>query len=65
MVKTMKRGVLIVDISIDQAGCVETSKPTSNPTYIVAGVVHYRVANMPGGVARTSTFAFNNVTCRL
>ena len=64
MVRTMKRGAVIVDVSIDQGGCVETSKPTthSNPTYIVDGVVHYCVANMPGGVARTSTFALNNVT---
>jgi alanine dehydrogenase len=64
MVKSMKRGAVIVDVSIDQGGCVETSKPTthSNPTYVVDGVVHYCVANMPGGVARTSTFALNNVT---
>jgi alanine dehydrogenase len=64
MVRTMKRGAVIVDVSIDQGGCVETSKPTthSNPTYVVEGVVHYCVANMPGGVARTSTFALNNVT---
>ena len=64
MVKTMKRGAVIVDVSIDQGGCAETSKPTthSHPTYIVDGVVHYCVANMPGGVARTSTFALNNVT---
>ena len=64
MVRTMKRGAVIVDVSIDQGGCVETSKPTthSHPTYVVDGVVHYCVANMPGGVARTSTFALNNVT---
>ena len=64
MVRTMKRGSVIVDVSIDQGGCVETSKPTthSHPTYVVDGVIHYCVANMPGGVARTSTFALNNVT---
>jgi len=64
MIRTMKRGAVIVDVSIDQGGCVETSKPTthSNPTYVVDGVVHYCVANMPGGVARTSAFALNNVT---
>ena len=64
MVSTMKPGAVIVDIAIDQGGCCETSKPTthSNPTYVVDGVIHYCVANMPGGVARTSTFALNNVT---
>jgi alanine dehydrogenase len=64
MLKTMRRGAVIVDVSIDQGGCTETSRPTthSNPTYIVDNVVHYCVANMPGGVARTSTFALNNVT---
>ncbi len=64
MLKTMKKGSVIVDVSIDQGGCTETSKATthSNPTYIVDGVVHYCVANMPGGVARTSTFALNNMT---
>jgi alanine dehydrogenase len=64
MVGSMKRGAVIVDVSIDQGGCAETSKPTthSHPTYLVDGVVHYCVANMPGGVARTSTFALNNVT---
>ena len=63
-VKAMKSGAVIVDVSIDQGGCAETSKPTthSNPTYIVDGVVHYCVANMPGAVPRTSTFALNNVT---
>jgi alanine dehydrogenase len=51
-------------VSIDQGGCAETSRPTthSSPIYVVEGVVHYCVANMPGGVARTSTFALNNVT---
>ncbi|MDQ0391711.1 alanine dehydrogenase [Labrys monachus] len=64
MVRTMKPGAVIVDVAIDQGGCVETSKATthSDPTYVVDGVVHYCVANMPGAVARTSTFALNNVT---
>ena len=64
MLRDMKPGSVIVDVSIDQGGCAETSKPTthSSPTYIVDGIVHYCVANMPGGVARTSTFALNNVT---
>ena len=64
MIKTMKRGSVIVDVAIDQGGCVETSKPTTHadPTYIVNDVVHYCVANMPGGVPRTSTLALNNAT---
>ncbi len=64
MLKLMKRGSVIVDVAIDQGGCVETSKPTThrNPTYIVDDVVHYCVANMPGGVPRTSTFALNQAT---
>ena len=64
IVKRMKPGSAIVDISIEQGGCAETSRPTthSNPTYIEYGVVHYCVTNMPGAVARTSTFALNNVT---
>ena len=64
IVKTMKSGSVIVDISIDQGGCAETSRPTthSEPTFIEHGVVHYCVTNMPGAVARTSTFALNNVT---
>ena len=64
MIKSMKRGSVIVDVAIDQGGCVETSKPTTHgdPTYIVDGVVHYCVANMPGGVPRTSTLALNNAT---
>ena len=64
MIKTMKRGSVIVDVAIDQGGCVETSKPTThaNPTYIVNDVVHYCVANMPGGVPRTSTLALNKAT---
>ena len=64
MIKLMKRGSVIVDVAIDQGGCVETSKPTTHgdPTYIVDDVVHYCVANMPGGVPRTSTIALNNAT---
>jgi alanine dehydrogenase len=64
MLKTMRPGSVIVDVAIDQGGCTETSKPTThtNPTYVVDGVTHYCVANMPGGVARTSTFALNNAT---
>ena len=64
MLKLMKRGSVIVDVAIDQGGCVETSKPTThgNPTYIVDDVVHYCVANMPGGVPRTSTIALNKAT---
>jgi alanine dehydrogenase len=64
MLKTMKPGAVLVDVAIDQGGCFETSHPTthSNPTFVVDGVVHYCVANMPGAVARTSTYALNNVT---
>ena len=64
MLKLMKRGSVIVDVAIDQGGCVETSKPTTHadPTYIVDNVVHYCVANMPGGVPRTSTIALNKAT---
>ena len=60
----MKPGSAIVDVAVDQGGCAETTRPTThaNPTYIVDGVVHYGVANMPGAVARTSTFALNNAT---
>ena len=60
----MKRGSVIVDVAIDQGGCVETSKPTTHgePTYIVDDVVHYCVANMPGAVPYTSTLALTNVT---
>ena len=67
MVKNMKRGSVVVDVAIDQGGCVETSKPTThaNPTYIVDEVVHYCVANMPGGVPRTSTMALNKATLPL
>ena len=64
MLKNMKRGSVIVDVAIDQGGCVETSKPTTfaEPTYIVNDIVHYCVANMPGGVPRTSTIALNRAT---
>jgi alanine dehydrogenase len=63
-VKAMKPGSVIVDVAIDQGGCAETSRPTthSHPTYVVDDVVHYCVTNMPGAVARTSTFALTNVT---
>jgi alanine dehydrogenase len=64
MLKLMQRGSVIVDVAIDQGGCVETSKPTTHgdPTYIIDDVVHYCVANMPGGVPRTSTIALNAAT---
>lgn len=64
MLATMKPGSVLVDVAIDQGGCFETSRATTHaePTYIVDGVVHYCVANMPGAVARTSTYALNNVT---
>jgi alanine dehydrogenase len=64
MVKTMKPGAVLVDISIDQGGCFETSRATTHadPTFIVDGVIHYCVANMPGAVPRTSTFALTNAT---
>ncbi len=64
MLKTMKAGAVIVDVAIDQGGCCETSHATTHtdPTYVVDDVVHYCVANMPGAVARTSTFALNNAT---
>jgi alanine dehydrogenase len=60
----MKPGSVIVDVAIDQGGCFETSRPTTHadPVYVVDGVTHYCVANMPGGVPRTSTFALNNAT---
>jgi alanine dehydrogenase len=63
-VKAMKPGSVIVDVAIDQGGCSETSRPTthSHPTYVVDDVVHYCVTNMPGAVARTSTFALSNMT---
>ena len=64
MLKTMKRGSVIVDIAIDQGGCFETSHATTHddPVFVVDGVIHYCVANMPGAVARTSAFALNNAT---
>jgi alanine dehydrogenase len=64
MVSRMKQGAVIVDVAIDQGGCFETSHATTHadPTFVVDGVVHYCVANMPGAVARTSTFALNNAT---
>jgi alanine dehydrogenase len=64
MVATMKEGSVIVDVAVDQGGCVETIKPTTheNPTYFVDGILHYAVANMPGGVPRTSTLALTNAT---
>lgn len=64
MLKDMKNGSVIVDVAIDQGGCIETSKATTHaePTYVVDGVVHYCVANMPGAVARTSTIALTNAT---
>ena len=62
--KLMKPGSVIIDVAIDQGGCVETSRPTthSDPTYLEEGVLHYCVTNMPGAVGRTSTFALCNVT---
>lgn len=64
LVRRMKAGAVVVDVAIDQGGCFETSRPTTHasPTYVVDGVVHYCVANMPGGVPRTSTAALNNAT---
>src|SRR6185312_4849472 len=62
--RRLKNGAVIVDVAIDQGGCVETSRPTTHrqPTYVVDGVVHYCVTNMPGAVGRTSTYALCNVT---
>jgi alanine dehydrogenase len=62
--QNMKPGSVVVDVAIDQGGCFETSRATTHqdPTYVVENVVHYCVANMPGGVARTSTMALNNAT---
>jgi alanine dehydrogenase len=64
MVRTMKKGAVIVDVAIDQGGCCETAKPTSHgkPTYYVDGILHYCVTNMPGAVPRTSTYALTNAT---
>lgn len=66
MISKMNRGSVVVDIAVDQGGCVETCRPTSHeqPTFVTDGVVHYCVTNMPGAVARTSTFALTNVTLR-
>jgi alanine dehydrogenase len=64
MVAQMKKGAVIVDVAIDQGGCVETARPTShsNPSFVVDGVVHYCVTNMPGAVPNTSTLALTNST---
>jgi alanine dehydrogenase len=64
MIRQMKNGAVVVDVAVDQGGCFETTRPTthSDPTYVVDGVVHYCVANMPGAVPRTSTYALTNVT---
>jgi alanine dehydrogenase len=64
MLKTMKKGAVIVDVSVDQGGCIETSRPTThdNPVYEVEGIIHYTVANMPGAYPRTSTLALTNAT---
>jgi alanine dehydrogenase len=64
MLDTMKNGSVLVDVSIDQGGCFETSRATThgNPTFVIDGVVHYCVANMPGAVAKTSTLALTNAT---
>lgn len=66
MVKNMEPGSVIVDVSIDQGGCVETARPTThdNPTYVVHDIIHYGVANMPGAVPRTSTYALTNATIK-
>ena len=64
MISTMRQGAVVVDVAVDQGGCIETTKATTHdkPTYVVDGVVHYGVANMPGAVPRTSTFALVNQT---
>src|SRR5690606_33479045 len=64
MLGTMKPGAVLVDVAIDQGGCFETSRPTTHddPTFVLDGIVHYCVGNMPGAVSRTSTYALNNVT---
>lgn len=66
MISKMEKGSVVVDIAVDQGGCIETCKPTTheNPTFEVDGVIHYCVANMPGAVARTSTYALTNVTLK-
>ncbi len=62
----MKKGAVVVDVSVDQGGCIETTRPTTHaePTFFVEGVLHYGVANMPGAVPNTSTHALNNATLR-
>jgi alanine dehydrogenase len=64
MIASMEAGSVVVDVAVDQGGCIETIRPTthSDPTYLVDDVVHYGVANMPGAVPRTSTFALTNTT---
>ena len=64
MLPQMRKGAVIVDVAVDQGGCIETTRPTthSDPIYVIDGVVHYGVANMPGAVPRTSTFALVNQT---
>ncbi len=66
MISGMKKGAVVVDVSVDQGGCIETTHPTthSDPTYVVDGVLHYGVANMPGAVPNTSTYALTNATLR-
>ena len=66
MISKMEKGSVVVDIAVDQGGCIETCKPTTheNPTFVVDGVTHYCVANMPGAVAKTSTYALTNVTLK-
>jgi len=66
MISKMEKGSVVVDIAVDQGGCIETCKATTheNPTFVVDGVIHYCVANMPGAVARTSTYALTNVTLK-
>lgn len=66
MLSVMKEGAVIVDVAVDQGGCIETTHPTTHadPTYVIDGIVHYGVANMPGAVARTSTFALTNATLK-
>jgi alanine dehydrogenase len=64
MLSDLKQGTVLVDVAIDQGGCFETSRPTTHqvPTYTEQGIIHYCVANIPGAVARTSTFALTNAT---
>ncbi len=64
MISTMNQGSVVIDVSVDQGGCIETTKPTthSNPTYLVDGIIHYCVSNIPGAVPRTSTYALSNAT---